>query len=260
MKDLHPADFHTPAFGLVFRLLGWPSLLINPAEVSSKPRNGEWRPLEYTSWLLSTRFGFRRRPYATHVAKVAARPLLHEMARALWPAELARTAAHRFRGARGDVYMMFAFVHFVVERHREALLWAFVVGRIGGDDDEWRDAHRRSAWAELGGAPGEEDDGGVLTVRVAKRDTLAPERVQAVLDATGDGLGGTQYQFCTSNPSLCLCLCLCLSLTPTRSEPGRLPVRLPRRQRPQLARRPQLVADALQRVQLSPRRRRQRQC
>ena len=212
MKDLHAADFHTPSFGLVFRLLGWQWLLINPEEISTKPANGEWRPLEYTNFLLSKRFGFRRRPYAAHVAKVGAVPLMQEFARA-WADEFAATARHRFRGSRGDVYMMFGFVHFVVERHREALLWAYVVGRIGGGRDEWAASQRRTVWAELGGADPDSDPdpdavvraprrrGTVtVTVRVARRETLAFERVQAVLDATGDALGGTQYQFCEFSP------------------------------------------------------------
>ena len=199
MKDLHPADFHTPAFGLVFRLLSLPELQSNPEEISTKPANGEWRPLEYTNFLLSKRFGFRRRPYPTHVAKVGAIPLMREMLR-VWADEFAATARHKFRGERGDAYMMFGFVHFVVERHREALLWTYVVGKIGGDRDEWGAKQRRRVWTELGGSANTVGDsvvaGRVVTVQVTKRQTLADERVRAVLDATGDALGGTQYQFC----------------------------------------------------------------
>lgn len=204
MKDLHAADFHTPSFGLVFRLLSWPGLQINPEEISTKPANGEWRPLEYTNFLLGRRFGSRRRPYPTHVAKVGAIPLLREMAR-VWADELGATARHKFRGERGDTYMLFGFVHFVVERHREALLWTYVVGKIGGDADEWGAEHRQRVWTDLGGDGGGSGSsvggsvvggGRTVTVQVTKRQTLAEERVSAILNATGDALGGTRYLFC----------------------------------------------------------------
>lgn len=199
MKDLHAADFHTPSFGLVFRLLSLPGLQSNPEEISTKPANGEWRPLEYTNFLLSKRFGFRTRPYPTHVAKVGALPLMQEMVR-VWSDEFAATARHKFRGERGDAYMMFGFVHFVVERHREALLWTYIVGRIGGDRDEWGPEQWRRVWTVLGGGGNTVNDpvvgGRTVTVHVTERKTLAEERVGAAFNATGDALGGTQYLFC----------------------------------------------------------------
>ena len=239
MRDLHAADFHTPSFGLVFRLLSYRGLQSNPVEISTKPANGEWRPLEYTNFLLSKRFGFRRRPYPTHVAKVGALPLMQEMVR-MWSDEFATTARHKFRGERGDAYMMFGFVHFVVERHREALLWTYIVGKLGGDKDEWGMEQQRRVWAEVGGGgDGTVDDsvvgGRIITVHVTERKTLDEERVRAALDATGDALGGTQYQFCE--------LCGFFRVAwPTRkpktdispfpllySEPRRLPLWVPRR-------------------------------
>ena len=126
---------------------------------------------------------------------------MQEMVR-VWSDEFATTARHKFRGERGDAYMMFGFVHFVVERHREALLWTYVVGRIGGDRDEWGTEQLRRVWAEVGGSGDAVDDsvvgGRTVTVHVTKRTTLNEERVWAVLNATGDALGGTQYRFCES--------------------------------------------------------------
>jgi len=259
MKDLHAADFHTPSFGLVFRLLSWPGLQSNPEEISTKPANGEWRPLEYTNFLLSKRFGFRKRPYPTHVAKVGALPLMQEMVR-VWSDEFATTARHKFRGERGDAYMMTGFVHFVVERHREAMLWTYVVGRIGGDRDEWGTEQRRRVWTELGGGSGTVGGsvlgGRTLTVQVIKRQTLAEERVKAALDATGDALGGTRYQFCELCGSFRIAqparnVPLTAPLLLLYSEPRRLPVWVPRRPRRRSKRTTGLVADLLQHHQFS---------
>jgi len=252
MKDLHAADFHTSSFGLVFRLLSWPGLQSNPEEISTKPANGEWRPLEFTNFLLCKRFGFRTRPYPTHVAKVGALPLMQEMVR-VWADEFATTARHKFRGERGDAYMMFGFVHFVVERHREALLWTYVVGKIGGDRDEWGTEQRRRVWTDLGVGGGTVDGsvvgGRTVTVQVTKRKTLAEDRVRVALDATGDALGGTQYLFC----ELCGFFRIVLptrNVTPTisllYSEPRRLPVWVPRRQPRRTQRATGLVAETIQ--------------
>ena len=150
----------------------------------------------------------------------------------MWADEFATTARHKFRGERGDAYMMFGFVHFVVERHREALLWTYVVGKIGGERDEWGAEQRRRVWTELGGGDDSVLEGRTVKVSVTKRETLADERVTAVLDATGDALGGTQYQFCECVVSFLMGVTLETVVLTTFlpcSEPRRLSVWVPRR-------------------------------
>ena len=123
-------------------------------------------------------------------------PLLDEVAR-VWPAELASTATHAFRGAGPDAYLPFLAAHFVVERWREALLWAWVVGRVGGAADEWGAREQRAAWRALGGGAAER----TLSVRLARRKTLDRERVDAALHAAGERVSGrTAYTFCESPP------------------------------------------------------------
>lgn len=114
----------------------------------------------------------------------------------MWPGSFARTATHRFRetmAGDGDVNSMFMHSHFVVERAREALLWAWIVGRIGGLDDTWGEREGRQAWTELGGTWGENS----LLVQSGHRETLVKKRVEQALKASGlKPQSLTSYAFC----------------------------------------------------------------
>ncbi|KZT00163.1 uncharacterized protein LAESUDRAFT_764853 [Laetiporus sulphureus 93-53] len=125
------------------------------------------------------RFGRRYRPYVAHEAKVASRALLHEMA-TIWPESFAASATHPFRetaNGDGDVNAFFMHAHFIVERAREALLWSWVVGRVGALNGTWGEAEARCAWEEIGGTWGESD----FLVETSHRDTLTRDRVERVL-------------------------------------------------------------------------------
>ncbi|KAL6300082.1 hypothetical protein BKA93DRAFT_868238 [Sparassis latifolia] len=205
-KPVTPTTFYTPAFGTVLHLQS--ELLVMPSP-PTKTAQGEWRSMGTTNVLLSTRFGRRGRPYVAHEAKSVSAPLLHEIAQ-IWPGALADAASHRFRetrGGTGDVYVLFLATHFVVERAREALLWAWVVGRVGGLYGEWGPLQRRQAWEELGGEwlgdvemaaeQGRGRDGRArIDVSAGRRETVEPERVKRVLRASGlNGVGQTRYIF-----------------------------------------------------------------
>ncbi|PCH40334.1 hypothetical protein WOLCODRAFT_98719 [Wolfiporia cocos MD-104 SS10] len=180
MNPMSPVSFYTPAYGIVLNLQS--NLLVRPQRLTGR-NQGEWRSLGESNYLLSTRFGARHRPYVAHEAKTASRALLHEMAE-MWPDSFARTATHRFRETEegdGDVNAMFMHSHFVVERAREALLWAWVVARIGQEDDAWSEAEAQRAWEEIGGVWGEND----LLVKSGYRDTLDKDKVQQTLKASG---------------------------------------------------------------------------
>ncbi|KAF7972373.1 hypothetical protein HWV62_18078 [Athelia sp. TMB] len=186
MADLIPADFYTRAMGPVLRLE--PALLIAPSPDPARiiPA-GEWGPLFASNALLCARFGWRGRPYAQHVPKALSRTLLAEVAE-MWPAEMRRTRAHRFRGMGlgawgegGDAYSVFLGVHLGVERWRESLLWSFVVGRIGGDDGQWGEAERESAWAAVGGVDGEAE----VRVLLTRRRSTDVGRVKGVMRKAG---------------------------------------------------------------------------
>ncbi|CAE6425909.1 unnamed protein product [Rhizoctonia solani] len=139
------------------------------------------------------RFGQRYRPYTTHEAKTLVKSMVDEVS-ITWNSELHHTGQQRFRmnPDAKDAYLPFLATHWIVERHREALLWTWVVARIGGDDDEWGPAQSAQAWKELGGA----SDSDLVDVRRQVRSTLYEDRVMNVLDSTGDtAIGRTQYAF-----------------------------------------------------------------
>lgn len=143
------------------------------------------------------RFGARFRPYVAHEAKSVSSALLHEVSQT-WPIDVAATASHKFRETAkgtGDFNMLYMFNHFVVERSREAMLWAWVVGKLGKLDDGWTKEEADRAWIEVGGGP-EQDS---VEVRTAWRETLEKGRVDANLRKSGLVKPGvTTYSFCQS--------------------------------------------------------------
>ncbi|KAI0927538.1 hypothetical protein AcV5_008051 [Taiwanofungus camphoratus] len=191
MKPLTPASFYTSAYGLVLNLQS--NLMVPPYRQIGK-NQGEWRSLRETNFLLSNRFGSRHRPYVAHEAKTASLALLHEMS-VIWPDAFARTATHLFRETQngdGDVNTMFMLTHFIVERAREALLWSWVVGRIGGVDDSWGEQEAAQAWRELGGVSNETS----ILVQSEMRQTLEKGRIEKVLRDSGyKGQSRTSYIF-----------------------------------------------------------------
>ncbi|KAH9849530.1 hypothetical protein C2E23DRAFT_737200 [Lenzites betulinus] len=194
MASLTPASFYTSPYGTVLRLQE--SLRVS-ADRPHRGVEGEWRSMGESNWLLSNRFGRRQRPYVVHEAKAVSFAILQEIA-LVWPDEIAKSATHAFReteGGDGDFYQLFIFAHYLVERAREALLWTWVVGRIGGLDDSWGEAEAMRAWHEMGGL----QDGGAndeLHVQAFPRETLHSERVTANLkDAGYETKVRTEYIF-----------------------------------------------------------------
>ncbi|KAJ7750763.1 hypothetical protein B0H14DRAFT_2981816 [Mycena olivaceomarginata] len=160
-----PSAFHTTLYGPVFRMD--PYLLVDGG--------GEWRSIPWSAHLLDERFGTRRRPYIKHNARALSLPLLHEAALAFGEA-FAATPLSRFRGEHfapreWEVNTIFLATHFVIERHREALLWSWVVGkwgsqaRMSGMLDE---KTKVAMWAELGGRDGKSE----INLRMATRKTM----------------------------------------------------------------------------------------
>ena len=198
------------AFGFVFRLEYWTQV---PPTLDPAPERGEWQGLRQSNFLISQRFGYAFphsglcvsshplpirstiRPYRAHMPKIMSVSLLREMSDS-FPDAFTRTAARPMHavwtdGAAGDVHPGFMFVHFVVERWREGLLWSWSVARMGGDDDFW-DAD--AAWAELRG----EEKG--LTVGNIVRETLSDPLTQ-LRNAGYEGPEASQYYFSESIPT-----------------------------------------------------------
>lgn len=194
MAPMTPWDFYTYAYGPVLRMQS--DLMVPPTTRDTKKVHGEWQTLQYSNKLLGDRFGQRYRPYTTHEAKTLVKSMVDEVT-ITWNSELHHTGQQRFRlnPEAKDAYLPFLATHWMVERHREALLWAWVVARIGGDDDEWGPDQSAQAWRELGGVP-EDKDSLSVDVRRKPRSTLHEDQVISVLDSTGDtSIGKTRYAF-----------------------------------------------------------------
>ncbi|GAA5983287.1 hypothetical protein JCM11641_002250 [Rhodosporidiobolus odoratus] len=153
MASLTSGDIDSPLSGSVFRMQR--DLLVSgvaPEDAQHTNGDGEWRGLGYSAWLLDRRFGERKRPYLVHVAKTLPMPILKEMQQ-VFLTELTATAAAQFRGkGPTEVAMMFLLTHYVVEKHREALLWSFLVARSDPDrSGTYSPSERQALLAALGG-------------------------------------------------------------------------------------------------------------
>lgn len=213
-KDLAATDFYSsrtykptkaprcspfsPAFGVVLRFS--PNLLVEAVESPARNAAGEWGPLQFSNWLLNQRFGRRKRPYVTHIPKVMCRAHFAE-ASSIWSKEFLETSEHRFRGGR-DVYTAFLLTHLVVERSREIMLWSWIVGTIGADDDTWGTEETEKAWKILGGDESSEE----VHVTLLQRTTLSPERLESLFQEAGEEPPKeTEYllcECCISPPNL----------------------------------------------------------
>lgn len=206
---MEESSFQFLAYGVVLRLD--PTVTVTSDQWPTDNPAGEWRPLRYSNWLLSMhtpahmhklpflislqgqRFGERARPYMVHVAKTISPTILREMA-LTWPEEFGATGIHRFRGDR-DVYTTFLHGHYLVERWRELLLWSWIVGKIGNDDDSWGEEESARAWEELEGVDGYD----LKHVYVYMRFTLEKQRIAGHLAHAGETLPtSTEYIFCRS--------------------------------------------------------------
>ncbi|KAJ7028293.1 hypothetical protein C8F04DRAFT_1119547 [Mycena alexandri] len=209
-RPFPPHAFHSPLYGPVFRL---GELLVDADPRGEEDGGGEWRALHWTAWVLDQRFGARKRPYVLHYARALSLPLLHELALAL-PTFFDFTPLSRFRGMHAvkgefEVNTIFAATHYIVERHREALLWSWVVGKWGGgpgrDESSPNQAgildrnKKRGMWAELGGAHGRD----TVTLRRRERGAAYDMEVNLFMaglladdeDEAGDGLKDAETTF-----------------------------------------------------------------
>lgn len=88
---------------------------------------------EYASWLLSKRFGFRRRRHVGHFQRFFSARNVRE-AQDSFPQDkfLSPSYAFRYEGWQAGLTTMIHY-HYDLERHREALLWSYIALTV--DDD-----------------------------------------------------------------------------------------------------------------------------
>ncbi|KAF7349878.1 hypothetical protein MVEN_01288300 [Mycena venus] len=167
LRDLPPSAYHSPLYGPVL-LFQTDQYIVSDA-TGNLDGSAESRSLGWSNHVLDQRFGARPRPYVLHNARALSLPLLHEASLA-FPYYFSATPLSRFRGSVTtppdlEVNMMFLGSHFVIERHREALLWSWIVAKWGGSSSASSSGNanthglldstaKDAMWAELGGTPG----------------------------------------------------------------------------------------------------------
>ncbi|KAJ7791563.1 hypothetical protein B0H13DRAFT_2172903 [Mycena leptocephala] len=142
LLELPPSAYHSPLF-------------IDSDDTGTLDGSSELRSLAWSNHLLDQRFGARQRPYVMHNARAFSLPLLHEASLAFGQYFSATPLSH-FRGSIDtppdlEVNMMFLGSHFVIERHREALLWSWIVAKWGSTNGMLDTADKAKMWEELGG-------------------------------------------------------------------------------------------------------------
>ncbi|OAP54919.1 3-O-alpha-D-mannopyranosyl-alpha-D- mannopyranose xylosylphosphotransferase [Fonsecaea erecta] len=134
-REHAPADIYSPLFGAVmsFKTNGY-STTSAPTEADAQ-RFGEKPYLIYTSWLLNRRFGVRKRKGQSHFGHSLSRSIMREAIEAFPRSEI-QSACKRFRGEPGfQLYSWYVTNHYVIERHRELLLWSYIMLRSDVDRD-----------------------------------------------------------------------------------------------------------------------------
>ncbi|AGV14656.1 hypothetical protein, variant [Cryptococcus neoformans var. grubii H99] len=194
LRPLSTSDFRHPLAGNLVRFD--PGLLVpdvmTPDQLSDP---GEWGALQHANQLLSARFSAHKRFYMHHLPKTQSRTILHE-ASIMWSPQLGLASTRGFRESKrgeGDVEMAWLITHLRVERWREALLWSWIVAKLG-EKDVWEDDEKRELKKILGmtSSQGEEIEKAEITK--GSRSTLGD--LDALTEAVGwEGPKATDYHF-----------------------------------------------------------------
>lgn len=124
-RPVSASDFWSPLYGATYRFD--PEAQVSSAAAS--PTAGE-EALQKPNALLDARFGVRPRRKLLDLPVPVSASILAEM-RQIWPGVLKLTPTSQ--SAKFDFGFLAA--HYVLERHREALLWSFVVAKHDRDAD-----------------------------------------------------------------------------------------------------------------------------
>ncbi|PWN20209.1 hypothetical protein BCV69DRAFT_283088 [Microstroma glucosiphilum] len=185
------ADFASPLYGPVFHINH-----VYPLQPIEHPKKelGEHPSLRFSAWLLGERFGPRTRHYIIHVQKAHVLPLVRE-SRLMWGAEFYKTTAKRFRGDGRATNSHLLSYNFIMERHREALLWSYFVAKLDADGNgHYSREELQEAWRELGllSDDGDRDADNLWNDPVITRVTL-PERETLLQANLEDNLQSSQF-------------------------------------------------------------------
>lgn len=138
----------------------------------------------------------------------------------IWASDIDETRQQKFPkvlGHEGSFNTQFAMSHFIIERWREGLLFSWIVGKIGGDHDEWDLA---IALKELKAVEPETTSDTELVISGYDRDTMVNDRIGEVFKSQGYDKGQTTYGFSMYRS----CCCFWWSDHFANSKHGRLPL------------------------------------
>jgi hypothetical protein len=158
LRKLAVSDYTTPLYGPVMKTLTRVSSRYTPAENTIyrfiNPA-GEEPGIKRAAWVLGRRFSMRPYYYITHHPRTLSLPLLLEAAQT-FPEAFSKTPLSRFR-AQSDVPVSIQTVFlgswYIVERHREALLWSWIVAKWGGKGGLISPTLKHRMWIELADEP-----------------------------------------------------------------------------------------------------------
>ena len=171
---LELTDYHHPLLGPVIRVAGSSDLSISGKLTPDlKSTAGEWGGLEHAGELLKKRFTPRKRNYMMHMPKAMTKSMAHE-ASVMFAPELSVAATRSFRiSKRGEADVHFAWLtsQLRIERWREALLWSWAVGRLGGQSGTWG-ASARQEVLDLFGIKGDGDENTMVWFKQQPRETI----------------------------------------------------------------------------------------
>ncbi|KAG0645560.1 Xylosylphosphotransferase 1 [Hyphodiscus hymeniophilus] len=136
------SDLYSPLFGPTMGFKTNAYSTVNPPTDVDARRFGEKPFLIYTSWLLNRRFGERKRKGQQHFGHSISRSVTREAIKS-FPRPALQSTCQRFRGETGfQLYSWYVAFHYTIERHREALLWSYIVLRSD------RDGNGNLGWEE----------------------------------------------------------------------------------------------------------------
>lgn len=156
LRKLSVSDYTTPLYGPVIKTFTRVTSRYTPAEYTIYRRlkpTGEESGIKRAAWTLGKRFSMRPYYYITHHPRTLWLPLLLEAAQT-FPETFSSTPLSRFRaqvGVPASIQTVFLASWYVVERHREALLWTWAVAKWGGKSGIISPGTKDHMWIELAG-------------------------------------------------------------------------------------------------------------
>ncbi len=144
LGELSSSDIYNALFGSAFSFHDdkW-TQLTRPVGNDLKLA-GETSPALYSSWLLNQRFGQKSWYRPAHSPRSVNLNIMRE-AYASFPQDAITTAVYRFRHEGGQVNNWFLVYHYTIERHREALLWSYIMMKMDANQDGYLNLRKRHA-------------------------------------------------------------------------------------------------------------------